>query len=353
VWLRDGRLAFNLHEPDGSGGLYQMRVDTSDGSTTGPLTLLAGSPDGYTLWVSASADGSRMVVSKSRGWMDIYAVDLLQKGGPSVERMTLARNVNEATGWTHDGKSILLYSNRTGRNQIFRQQLGQDDAEPLIQGPDDDQEPAPSPDGKWILYWSTMHGGSGEPPTKRLMRYPVAGGAPEEILEAANDDAIAFACPFAAAAGCILARPENDGLSFYQLDPLHGLGKQITAPGKISASHWSLSPDGSLIATTTRKDRGGVLLVSVADATQHSFHVSPITDLRDVYWAADGRSLFVLGLNHYYDVILRIHLDGKMQVVLDRGKDHAIYTPLPSPDGRHLVFSELTWESNNWLLENF
>ena len=159
--------------------------------------------------------------------------------------------------------------------------------------------------------------------------------------------------PFAATAECIFARPENDALTLYQLDPIHGLGRQIAAPGKISASHWSLSPDGSLLAATTRKDQGRVQLINVADATQHSIYASPVRDLRDLSWAADARSLFVLGLTKYYDVILRVHFDGKTQLVLDRGKDHAIYTPLPSPDGRHLAFSELTWESNDWLLENF
>jgi Tol biopolymer transport system component len=280
VWLRDGRLAFNLQQPDGSGGLYQMRVDPADGSTIGPLTLLADSPDGYTLWVSASADDSHLVVSKSRGWMDIYAVDLLQKGGPSVERMTLTRNINMVTGWTHDGKSILLHSNRTGRYQVFRQQLGQDDAEPVIQGPDDEQYPELSPDGKWILYWSSTNGGSAPPSTKRLLRYPIAGGAPEEVLETPNDDAIAFECLFAAAAGCILARPENGALTFYQLDPLHGLGRQIAAPGKIPASFWSLSPDGSLLATTTRKDRGRVFLTNVADVVAPPIRAKPDPDRR-------------------------------------------------------------------------
>ena len=96
-----------------------------------------------------------------------------------------------------------------------------------------------------------------------------------------------------------------------------------------------------------------MFLTNVVDATQHSFYASPKRDLRDLCWAADGRSLFVLGLTNYNDVILHIDLDGKTQLVLDRGKDHATYAALPSPDGRHLAFSELTWESNNWLLENF
>jgi Tol biopolymer transport system component len=73
----------------------------------------------------------------------------------------------------------------------------------------------------------------------------------------------------------------------------------------------------------------------------------------DVNWAADGKSLFVVGAQAPRQLILHVNLDGKTRVVLDGGKDDTLATPLPSPDGRRLAFSQFTWESNAWLLQNF
>jgi hypothetical protein len=50
---------------------------------------------------------------------------------------------------------------------------------------------------------------------------------------------------------------------------------------------------------------------------------------------------------------VRIALDGRAEVVLGRGKDQVMFGLFPSPDRRYLVYSEVLWESNNWLLENF
>jgi hypothetical protein len=73
----------------------------------------------------------------------------------------------------------------------------------------------------------------------------------------------------------------------------------------------------------------------------------------DVNWAEDGNSLFAAGAQDPDFVILQIDLNGKTHVVINQGKDHLLQSPRPSPDGHHLAFSQVTWESNAWLLENF
>jgi Tol biopolymer transport system component len=72
-----------------------------------------------------------------------------------------------------------------------------------------------------------------------------------------------------------------------------------------------------------------------------------------VNWAADGDSLFAVGSQDPDFIILQIELNGKTHVIINRGKGHLLDSPRPSPDGRHLAFSQYTWESNAWLLENF
>jgi hypothetical protein len=76
-------------------------------------------------------------------------------------------------------------------------------------------------------------------------------------------------------------------------------------------------------------------------------------DLRDIAWAANGRSLFALALRELNNLIVEIGLDGKTHVILDQGKNHAVYSLSPSTDGHHIAFSRVTWESNAWLLEHF
>jgi eukaryotic-like serine/threonine-protein kinase len=353
TWLRDGRLAFDLNTPDGMGSLYQIRVDPADGATTGTLAKITDSQDGFTMWVSASADGTRLLVTRARSWMDIGSVDLHDRRPPPVSYLTLTRSYNIASGWTPDSKSVLLQSNRMGRYQIFRQQIGHQEAQAVVQGTDDQQNPASSPDGNWILFWSTKP--SGKPPSiKHLLRFPLSGGSPETILDARNDDSVAFECGYSLAAGCIFSRPENGNLLFYQLDPTRGLGKRVGSINAPYGSFWAISLDGSRLAITNKSVLDGqVMILNLKDSTQRTFRISPECDIRDVNWAANGQSFYGICAGPAKERIVRVDLDGRADVVLDLGKDQVIFGPLASPDGRHLAFSEIFWESNNWLLENF
>jgi len=53
--------------------------------------------------------------------------------------------------------------------------------------------------------------------------------------------------------------------------------------------------------------------------------------------------------------ILYAGLDGHSQVLWKRGSSpgHSLDYPIPSPDGRYLAFTIVTYESNAWLVENF
>ena len=366
VWLPDGRLVFQQKEPEGTegtlwrtagsvfGNLYQVRVDPDNGKPSGTPTRLTSWHGEGPLCPSTTADGSRMVVTKVRSWSDVYVLDLKEEGAPasSPTRLTTTRSSDLASGWTRDSSGILFQSNRTGRNQIFRQQLGQDTVEQLFPGSDDQQGAEFSPDGKWILYWSTPRGGSDEPTTQRLMRIPVSGGSPQTVLETPNDQAISFDCPTSATAKCVLSQPENDHLDFYQLDPMAGIGQKV---GEVDFSHrsnWAVSPDGSLIAVTSGAFRRQLLLRNLTDSTQRILPLSE-WDVGEVAWTSDSRFVFGVGYRIPNEFIVKIALDGKTQVILDRGKDSVMSSLRPSPDNRHLYFTEIMWESNAWLLENF
>jgi eukaryotic-like serine/threonine-protein kinase len=366
VWLPDGRLVFQQKEPEDTGtlwrteasvfgNLYQVRVDPDNGKPSGTPTRLTSWHGEAPLSPSATVDGRRMVVTKVRSWSDVYVLNLKENGVPATSptRLTTTRSYDLASGWTRDGSGILFQSNRTGRVQVFHQQLGQDTAEQLFPGSDDQQGAEFSPDGKWILYWSTRRGGFGESPIQRLVRVPVLGGSPQTVLEAPIDQANAFDCPTSATAKCVLSRSENDRLYFYQLDPMLGMGNKV---GEVDSSHlsrWAVSPDGSLIAVTNmRAFPRQLLLRNLSDSTQR---VVPLSewDVREVAWTSDSRFVLGIGLRQPNEFIVKIALDGKTQVILDLGKDNVMSSLRPSPDGRHLYFTQVMWESNAWLLESF
>ena len=345
LWLHDGRLALNLAAiPDAK--LFQLRTDLRTGAPIGAPELLAESG----VWASASSDGRLLAVTKSRTWMNVSVLTLR---GQALSALTTLRSLDQCTGWASDGKSVLFQSDRTGRNQIFRQKLeAEENAEPLIQGSDEQRGAQTAPGGKWILYWAVTHIDGRPPSTKQLMRLPVTGGSPEKILEALNSDDVSFQCSHLAQSGCVLSKPESGKLALYSLDPIQGLGRQVHALDFVPA-YWALSPDGSHLAITTAARDPQLMLVSLVNLARKTLAVAPGWAIRDVAWESDGKSLFAVGVHDRSNSILKIELDGQTHVLLDRGKNHAAHFLQPSPDGQHLAFSEYTWESNDWLLENF
>jgi eukaryotic-like serine/threonine-protein kinase len=359
-WLRDGRLLFVLKETDGEdSNLWELPVGPDTGSVSEKPARMTNWRGDSALWPNASSDGTHLVIVKARAWDDVYFGAL---GGSSSlafspSSLSLTRSTDYVFGWTPDSKSLLLQSDRTGKNQIFREQIGQEDPIRLIPGSDDQQKPQSSPDGNWVLYWSTPHADSAPASTKLLMRVATLGGAPIQILQAPADQSWEVKCPYAPVAPCILAHQEKDRLVFDGLDPTRGLGQPVASINATSANppSWGISPDGSQIAVITDRDAipAQIRILDLHNSSERVLTISGPWRILDVNWAADGNSLFVVGAQAPRQLILHVDLDGKARVVLDGGKDHVLATPLPSPDGRRLAFSQFTWESNAWLLQNF
>jgi Tol biopolymer transport system component len=363
LWARDGRMIFVRREGSWSNSganLWEVTIDPETGKTTGRATKVTNWDGVPFLAATATRDGTRLAVVKGHVRVDVY-VGELKDGGTrlaSPTRLTVSDSQDYPTGWTLDSKAILFSSNRTGRNQIFRQQLEQDTAELLISGPDDEATPQMSPDGRWILYWSSAYAGGGSPPTTvRLMRFPVSGGSPEQILETRLPDPTDFGCSIRPAGSCVLGRWEQDLFTFYALDPIHGQGKELarTKMEYTSAgNYWSVSPEGLRIAVPSRdQPREHIRILDFRNGTERNFELPPGWRSWSLSWTADGNALSATGQSTTGFFIARIELDGKTRVLLERRRNQYIGTARPSPDGRHLAFAQQTTESNAWLLENF
>jgi eukaryotic-like serine/threonine-protein kinase len=357
LWLADSRMIYSVASSSGTEDVWGITVDPESGKAKGASRQITNS-DGFSYSdMSATSDSSRLVVNKYHNRSDVY-VGELRDGGTvldSPKRMTVSESANYPSAWTSDGKALLISSTRTGRSQLFRQFLGQDTAEALIPEPDDQISAQPSPDGKWILYQVQPHSEGSPSSSQRLMRLPASGGTSEQVLEIKSDSTTGLDCPSSAASACLLSRWEQGKLVFHSLDPVQGQGKQVGATKMPHPDdlNWSVSPDGSRIAIASLDQlKDQVRILDVANASEHDLQLPPRWYIWSLSWAKDGKALFAaVGFTDY--MIVRIELDGKTHVLLDKGREHWLSAPIPSPDGRHLAFSQQTFENNAWLLENF
>jgi Tol biopolymer transport system component len=117
--------------------------------------------------------------------------------------------------------------------------------------------------------------------------------------------------------------------------------------------NWSISADGSRIAITSGDQlRGQVRILNLADGAEHNLQLPAGWYVWSLTWTPDGKALFAAVQSTNY-LVVRIEADGKTRVLLDKGREHWLFAPISSPDGRHLAFSQQTFENNVWLFEHF
>ncbi len=355
-WLPDGRLLFEFDEADGQTDLWGIATDPSTGKPSGKPTRVTNWHGAGPSSMSVTRDGSRLVLQKTSLRNDVYVGEFKDNGTrlDSSNRLTFSQSSDTPTAWM-DSKTILIASTRTGRDQLFKQKLDQDTAEPLIPGPDNQDTAELSPDDGWILYWSFPRSDAGLPPLD-VMRLPAGGGSPEKLLEFPQDPTTFFHCPSGSSGSCALSLLEGDDLIFYALSPLKGKGKELarTKLGKVTGLDWMISPDGSRIALQCDQLRRQVRVLDLGRGTQRDVSLPKGWILWKLNWAPGGSALLmsVQSRSTGY-MIARMEMDGKTQVLLNRGRNQWLSDLSLSRDGRHLAFSVRTWEGNIWMLENF
>jgi serine/threonine protein kinase/Tol biopolymer transport system component len=356
LWASDGRMIFVANEKSWRNGsnLWEIMTDPRTGKPSGSATKVTNWDGMSPYSASVSVDAKRLALVKGHIRDDVYVGELKDARTlmASPTRLTVSESEDYPSGWMSDNKTILFSSDRMGRSQIFRQQMEHDTAEPLTEGPDDQTGASMTPDGRWILFWSSARVDGPPPATKRLMRYPISGGSPEQVLEGKIDE-VYFDCHARPASSCVLSRSEQGQFIFYALDPVEGQGKELARTKSGSHGDWSVSYDGSRIAVEAGGQLGPQIeILDVRNGTERSVQLPHGWHMGSLTWAADGNSLFAAAQSSTY-FIVRIALDGKTNVLVDRGRNQWVSFPCLSPDGHHLAFNQQTFENNAWLLENF
>lgn len=375
AWAPGGRIYYELTDSSDSSNssLWQVEVNERTGKLSGVPRLVTNFAGFAVRDLQITTDGKRLALLKRSDQSDVYVAEL--EGTPvhlkNPRRLTQDDRIDWPGRWSLDSKSIFFFSDRRGNLDIFEQRPQDENPQTIVGGTEDKRMPQMSPDGAWILYiaWNKSNGES-VAQTGHIMRFPVAGGPPEPVLEVKGYPGSAraqragflltlrghpdFHCPIIAGRSCVVSEIEANHLLFSAFDPLRGRGVELARidinPGV--NLFWDLSPDGTRIAFGQTDARSGTLHILQLDGgTVSDIEVKGWANLTTVGWSADGRQLFVSKGASSGDTLLRVGLNGDAQALRKAGM--WIERPAASPNGHYLAWGEVSSNSNAWIIENF
>ena len=358
AWLPDGRLIFPLREPrpnQQDTNLWSLRIDPRTLLPRGPSTRLTNGK-GIAVQLSFRKDGTRVALRRHAPQPDIYIADLEQGSHrlSTFRRLTLDERVDYVMDWTADSRAVIFYSNRDGPFHVFKQDIVATQPELLVGGMDDLYAPRLTPDGLSVIYIVRPKAG-GPSNISRIMRVPLAGGAPQPVLEAAG--LFDLECTRPPANFCLYGAIENGRARLFTFDPTNARAEELPAvERKLDSFIWILSHDGQSLAWAsehTGLKQFGIRVFSLDGKLKRDIAVPGWSEIYGLDWAADSQSLWACARNpNGNSALLSVGLDRNVRTVLA----HRYLTldwAIPSPDGRHLAVQQNTNKSNVFLLENF
>ncbi|HZC22965.1 MAG TPA: hypothetical protein VE866_06480 [Candidatus Binatia bacterium] len=364
-----GRLVYSQSEPapnQTDSNLWDLRYNLDSGKPQ-------GSPRQLTQWTGFSfsslgmtADGRHFVFLNERLQTAVYFGELVQGGDElkAPQRLTLNENLNWPGGWISDSKSLLFYSNRERNFNIYKQGVADRAPQTIASGPEDKWAPQVSPDGKWILYLQWTKAPDGSLVSGKLMRTPIAGGAPESVMDVQGHPNVtdypgttaagypSFRCPHTGV-DCVLAERRENEIVFSSFDPGKGRKAELTkVPYHKTRISWDLSADGKRIAVSEFSyQKADLSIVPLDGGAPQNLSAMPWTELTSVAWAADGKSLFLASFSSRGTAIVHFDFAGHSKLLF-RPNWH-ILTLQPSPDGKYLAFGPVISNSNAWTMGSF
>lgn len=354
VWLHDGRLVYGVRESDALNDVcnyWVKRIDWLTGAQLDP-------PRRLTNWTSFCASGGSVSLDDKRlafiGWSNRKSVYLANAGAGgarirSPRRFTVDESDSFLIGWTPDSRSVIFSSNRSGKDAIYRQVLGEDTPHLITTAPIDMGRV--SPDGKWVVW--NMETQEGLNKRVQLVRVPLVGGSPEPMF--AVPDSSFPLCARAPSTLCVIAEEidHQKEMVITGFDPIKGRGSELLRfkLDTQGSGGCDLSPDGSKIAAIVGRDEP-IKVFSLRGQPTFVIPAKGLDHMMLVNWAADGKGLFVTHEVKAGSELVYVDLKGSTKALW---RNNAPLQPLSlqSPDGRFLAIQNSTYNGNMWMMENF
>ncbi|HMJ60796.1 MAG TPA: hypothetical protein VK493_03495, partial [Bryobacteraceae bacterium] len=239
--------------------------------------------------------------------------------------------------------------------------------EPYLQGANDEFSPRMSPDGRSLLYLDRPRDWR-EPEPVRLMRVSTMEGFPQVVLQTSgySEWGLRFECAQRPGAPCVLAQRSRNEIVFRRFDPEHGVDADGSEVLRIPLNSnlpisWALAPDGSRLAWIISDEPASdtppatIHVVSLRQSTSktHAGEVvlKDVSHLHALNWSSDGEGWYVT--TRWPASWEIIHATVVRTQVIWQGQGDYSPEAWPSPDGRHLAFSQQEQDSNVWMLEDF
>ena len=361
LWFPGGRFVYTRYEPETNqpyNNLWEIKVDTRTGEPASKPRRITNWPEVW-MGINGTPDGKQLAVSKHSSQADVYVGELAADGRrlKNPRRLTLEESNDYPGAWTPDSKAVLIWSDRNGTFDIFKQALDQGTAEPIATGPGHKNWPNASPDGSWILYlfWASRASSASTP--VRIMRVPISGGPSQLVLEVQEFSGLS--CARSPWTLCVFSEesPDHKQLIFSVFDPVHGRGRELArislrqAEGSYS---WGLSPDGAHLAFARYDEHEGrIQILPLAGGEAREVNVKGVDRVSSLSWAPNGKGLFVGSTPRAHRLLFYVDLEGRANILWKRESASWGTGGIPSPDGRFLALTATTTDSNVWLLENF
>jgi hypothetical protein len=157
---------------------------------------------------------------------------------------------------------------------------------------------------------------------------------------------------------CVVAEEMEGKQVLSTFDPLKGRG-ELPQSDYPNFGRGILSPQGRLIDKMKQGPEG--LHIRVRALTGEPVEEITYRNLTREYsfkgWSLNGKAIYITDRSPFESdfTVFYVGLDGHSRVLWKRGTSpgHSFDYPVPSPDGRHLAFTVVTYEMNAWMLENF
>jgi serine/threonine protein kinase len=350
--LPDGRILAVLEKTPSAGqrsaATALAEIHTAAPGATGTTALTEWGSDQIEQ-ISASSDGSRFTFLRATIQADVYVADFDARHTVLMtpKRLTLDERDDFATVWTPDSTRVIFVSDRNGLQDLFKQRLDSDVAEPFVIAPGRQYLPRVTSDGQWVLYTDEQL----EKPT-RIMRVPFIGGRPEPLVTYPPGAWGWCHCAFHGRCVLVERTPAPDSpLVVFALDPIRGKQQELTRVPSLSAGE-GLTPDGEHYAYIMPEESGirnRIRILSFHGEPSHDVVVKDAVRLGplDLFPSGGFLSAEIASPHH---PLLFIKADGNASV-LWRPEQVEVRFAIPSPDGKHLAISAFTHQSNVWLMD--